>query len=414
MKYLKRFYLPLLSIIGLTTLFIFSNELPFSGLLKKEKPNLSKLGSLPLVIPTIKYGFAIDTFSMDENTVKNGDVIGNILNENGVDAQIIHNIMADNQHIFKPSNFRVGEKYTLFKSLDGKELEYLVYEPNVYHYFVFNFIDSIGIKKIERPVTKKIKTTSGTIESSIWNAMAQQGSSPELIAKLEDALQWSIDFYHLQKGEKFKIVYESHNIEGKEIGAGLVLAAKYEMEKNTINAIYYSKPAFKGYYNLEGRPLNKGFLRSPLRFSRISSYFNTSRLHPILRRVRPHFGTDYAAPHGTPIMSVGNGVVLEARYSGGNGNYVKIKHDKQHTTQYLHMSRIGPGIRSGAQVQQGQTIGFVGSTGLATGPHVCFRFWKNGQQVNHLRLSFPPPEPLPKEEISSFNKEKEGIVALLN
>ena len=414
MKYLKRFYLPLLSIIGLTTLFIFSNELPFSGLLKKEKPNLSKLGSLPLVIPTIKYGFAIDTFSMDENTVKNGDVIGNILNENGVDAQIIHNIMADNQHIFKPSNFRVGEKYTLFKSLDGKELEYLVYEPNVYHYFVFNFIDSIGIKKIERPVTKKIKTTSGTIESSIWNAMAQQGSSPELIAKLEDALQWSIDFYHLQRGEKFKIVYESHNIEGKEIGAGLVLAAKYEMEKNTINAIYYSKPAFKGYYDLEGRPLNKGFLRSPLRFSRISSYFNTSRLHPILRRVRPHFGTDYAAPHGTPIMSVGNGVVLEARYSGGNGNYVKIKHDKQHTTQYLHMSRIGPGIRSGAQVQQGQTIGFVGSTGLATGPHVCFRFWKNGQQVNHLRLSFPPPEPLPKEEISSFNKEKEGIVALLN
>ena len=414
MKYLKRFYLPLLSIIGLTTLFIFSNELPFSGLLKKEKPNLSKLGSLPLVIPTIKYGFAIDTFSMDENTVKNGDVIGNILNENGVDAQIIHNIMADNQHIFKPSNFRVGEKYTLFKSLDGKELEYLVYEPNVYHYFVFNFIDSIGINKIERPVTKKIKTTSGTIESSIWNAMAQQGSSPELIAKLEDALQWSIDFYHLQKGEKFKIVYESHNIEGKEIGAGLVLAAKYEMEKNTINAIYYSKPAFKGYYDLEGRPLNKGFLRSPLRFSRISSYFNTSRLHPILRRVRPHFGTDYAAPHGTPIMSVGNGVVLEARYSGGNGNYVKIKHDKQHTTQYLHMSRIGPGIRSGAQVQQGQTIGFVGSTGLATGPHVCFRFWKNGQQVNHLRLSFPPPEPLPKAEIPSFNKEKEGIVALLN
>ena len=414
MKYLKRFYLPLLSIVGLTALFIFSNELPFSGLFKKEKPNLSKLGSLPLVIPTIKYGFAIDTFSMVENTVKNGDVIGNILNENGVDAQIIHNIMADNQHIFKPSNFRVGEKYNLFKSLDGKELEYLVYEPNVYHYFVFNFIDSIGIKKIERPVTKKIKTTSGTIESSIWNAMAQQGSSPELIAKLEDALQWSIDFYHLQKGEKFKIVYESHNIEGKEIGAGLVLAAKYEMEKNTINAIYYSKPAFKGYYDLEGRPLNKGFLRSPLRFSRISSYFNTSRLHPILRRVRPHFGTDYAAPHGTPIMSVGNGVVLEAMYSGGNGNYVKIKHDKQHTTQYLHMSRIGPGIRSGAQVQQGQTIGFVGSTGLATGPHVCFRFWKNGQQVNHLRLSFPPPEPLPKEEISSFNKEKEGIVALLN
>jgi len=413
MLHLKKIYIPILSATILAFLFIFSDELPLNGIFSKRNPDLKNLGSLPVVIPTLKYGFAIDTFSMEEKIIKNGDVIGNILNNNGVGSQIVHEIMDENQHVFKPSNFRVGEKYTLFKSMDKKHLEYLVYEPNVYHYYVFNFIDSLNIKKVERPVVKKIKSTSGTIESSIWNAMAQQGSSPELIAKLEDALQWSIDFYHLQKGEKFKIVYESHNIDGKEIGAGLVLAAKYEMEKNTINAIYYSKPAYKGYYDLEGRPLNKGFLRSPLRFSRISSYFNTSRLHPILRRVRPHFGTDYAAPHGTPIMSVGNGVVLEARYSGGNGNYVKIKHDKLHTTQYLHMSRIGPGIRSGAQVQQGQTIGYVGSTGLATGPHVCFRFWKNGQQVNHLRLSFPPPEPLPKEEIPSFNKEKEGIIALL-
>lgn len=414
MIHLKKLYIPVLSAAFLILVYIYSDYLPLNGVFPEKTPDLKKSGSLPVIIPTIKYGFAIDTFSISENIIKNGDVLGSILNNQGVDDQIIHQIMNENQHTFKPSNFRVGEKYTLFKSTDNKKLEYLVYEPNVYHYFIFNFVDFIGIKKIERPVVKKIKTTAGTIESSIWNAMAEQGSSPELIAKLEDALQWSIDFYHLQKGEKFKIVYESHNIDGKEIGAGLVLAARYKMEKNTINAIYYSKPAFKGYYDLEGRPLNKGFLRSPLRFSRISSYFNTSRLHPILRRVRPHFGTDYAAPHGTPIMSVGNGVVLEARYSGGNGNYVKIRHDKMHTTQYLHMSRFGAGIRSGVQVQQGQTIGYVGSTGLATGPHVCFRFWKNGQQVNHLRLSFPPPEPLPKTEIPFFNKEKEEIIALLN
>jgi murein DD-endopeptidase MepM/ murein hydrolase activator NlpD len=413
MIHIRRQYLPLIVVSLLFLLYICSDVLPLNGIISRKHPDLKNLGTLPVVIPTIKYGFAIDTFYVEENTIKNGEILGNILQKHGVNGQIVHLITAENQHIFKPSNFREGEKYTLFKSEDKKNLEYLVYEPSVYHYYIFQFIDSIGIVKVERPVETKIKTTSGTIESSIWNAMAEKGSSPELIAKLEDALQWSIDFYHLQKGEKFKIVYESHLIDGKEIGAGLVLAARYEMEKSMVNAIYYSKPDFKGYYDLEGRPLNKGFLKSPLRFSRISSYFNTARLHPILRRVRPHFGTDYAAPHGTPIMSVGNGVVLEAKYSGGNGNYVKIRHNKLYTTQYLHMSRFGPGIRSGVQVQQGQTIGYVGSTGLATGPHVCFRFWKNGQQVNHLRLTFPPPEPLPKTEIPSFNKEKEEIIALL-
>jgi murein DD-endopeptidase MepM/ murein hydrolase activator NlpD len=413
MIHIRRQYLPLIVVSLLFLLYVCSDVLPLNGIISRKHPDLKNLGTLPVVIPTIKYGFAIDTFYVEENTIKNGEILGNILQKHGVNGQIVHLITAENQHIFKPSNFREGEKYTLFKSEDKKNLEYLVYEPSVYHYYIFQFIDSIGIVKVERPVETKIKTTSGTIESSIWNAMAEKGSSPELIAKLEDALQWSIDFYHLQKGEKFKIVYESHLIDGKEIGAGLVLAARYEMEKSMVNAIYYSKPDFKGYYDLEGRPLNKGFLKSPLRFSRISSYFNTARLHPILRRVRPHFGTDYAAPHGTPIMSVGNGVVLEAKYSGGNGNYVKIRHNKLYTTQYLHMSRFGPGIRSGVQVQQGQTIGYVGSTGLATGPHVCFRFWKNGQQVNHLRLTFPPPEPLPKTEIPSFNKEKEEIIALL-
>ena len=238
MLHLKKIYIPILSVTILAFLFIFSDELPLNGVFSERNPDLNNLGSLPVVIPTIKYGFAIDTFSIEETIIKNGDVIGNILINNGVGGQIVHEIMDENQHVFKPSNFRVGEKYTLFKSMDKKHLEYLVYEPNVYHYYVFNFIDSLNIKKVERPVIKKIKSTSGTIESSIWNAMAQQGSSPELIAKLEDALQWSIDFYHLQKGEKFKIVYESHNIDGKEIGAGLVLAAKYEMEKYICNTLY--------------------------------------------------------------------------------------------------------------------------------------------------------------------------------
>ncbi|MBK8043133.1 MAG: peptidoglycan DD-metalloendopeptidase family protein [Haliscomenobacter sp.] len=160
--------------------------------------------------------------------------------------------------------------------------------------------------------------------------------------------------------------------------------------------------------------MNKGFLKAPVRFSRISSHFNMSRFHPILKRVRPHFGTDYAAPYGTEILAVGQGEVIEASYSSGNGNYVKIRHNKQITTQYLHMQRFAKGIRRGTKVRQGQVIGYVGSTGLATGPHVCFRFWMNGKQVNHLRLSFPPPDPLPKEELGKFFQYRDALLTQLN
>ena len=159
--------------------------------------------------------------------------------------------------------------------------------------------------------------------------------------------------------------------------------------------------------------MNKGFLKAPLKFSRISSHFNMSRLHPILRRVRPHLGTDYAAPYGTPILAVGNGVVIEAGFKGGNGNYVKIKHNKRITTEYLHMRGFAKGIHRGVQVSQGQVIGYVGSTGLATGPHVCFRFWMDGKQVNHLKFNFPPPEPLPKEELPGFYQHRDSLLQKL-
>lgn len=160
--------------------------------------------------------------------------------------------------------------------------------------------------------------------------------------------------------------------------------------------------------------MNKGFLKAPVKASRISSYYNLNRFHPILKRRRPHLGTDYAAPHGTPIQAVGDGVVSIASYTNGNGNYVKIKHDDTYQTQYLHMSGFADGIRAGSHVKQGQTIGYVGSTGLATGPHVCFRFWKNGRQVNHLRLNFPPPEPLPESELAKFNEQRDVYLKQLD
>ena len=263
-------------------------------------------------------------------------------------------------------------------------------------------------------MTSMQKVSAGSIESSLWNAMVDNGMSFELTARMEDALQWSIDFHHLQKGDQFKLVYDENYIEGKPVGVGQVHAAYYKNFDNEYYAIYYPEGKHQGYYDLEGRPMKAFFLKAPVKYSRISSYYNLNRFHPILKRRRPHFGTDYAAPYGTPIYAVGNGVVTKASYTKGNGNFVKIKHDKVYETQYLHMQSFAKGISSGVHVKQGQVIGYVGSTGLATGPHVCFRFWKNGKQVNHLRLNFPPPEPIPESEIPEFKKIRDEFLAQLD
>jgi murein DD-endopeptidase MepM/ murein hydrolase activator NlpD len=232
---------------------------------------------------------------------------------------------------------------------------------------------------------------------------------------MEDALQWSVDFHHLQKGDKFKLVYEQNMIEGQDVGVEQVYAAYYKNLDNEHFAVYYEHPDVnkKGYYDLEGRPMNKGFLKAPVKYSRISSGYNPNRFHPILKRRKPHYGTDYAAPYGTPIYAVGNGVVTKASRTRGNGNFVKIKHNDTYQTQYLHMQKFAKGITPGAQVKQGQVIGYVGSTGLATGPHVCFRFWKNGKQVNHLKLNFPPPKSLPVEDLPGFYEIRDDYLAQL-
>ena len=245
--------------------------------------------------------------------------------------------------------------------------------------------------------------------------MMDQGLSFELAAKMEDALQWSIDFHHLQKEDQFKIVYDQNYIDGKKVGVGKVHAAYFKNANlNEYYAIFYNNGDESGFYDLEGKPMKRAFLKAPLKYSRISSYYNPNRFHPILKRRRPHYGTDYAAPYGTPIYAVGDGYVTKASYTKGNGRYVKIRHDDTYETQYLHMQGFAKGIKSGVHVRQGQVIGYVGSTGLATGPHVCFRFWKNGRQINHLKLTFPPSDPLPEKDMAGFNLEKEKYLNMLN
>lgn len=372
-----------------------------------------ELGSFPVVVPTIKYGFALDTFNVIEESIRSGQFLADILLAQKVDYPSIEQIVRNSVGVFDVKHLRAGGKYTILTKDPDQRSDYFIYEPSVYEYVVFDLKNDFKVTRHEREVVKEVDAAGGVINSSLWNAMVDNGMDYELAAKMEDALQWSIDFHHLQKGDQFKLVYDQNFVEGDAVGIGNVHAAFYKNGKNEYYAIYFNNGEHKGYYDLEGRPMNKGFLKAPVKYSRISSYYNLNRYHPILKHVRPHFGTDYAAPYGTPIYAVGDGVVTQASYTGGNGNFVKIRHDGTYETQYLHMQKFAKGIHKGVHVRQGQVIGYVGSTGLATGPHVCFRFWKNGKQVNHLNLNFPPPAPLPAKDLPEFYKVRDEYLSKL-
>lgn len=406
------------SLIGLSALafgsvFYWFSDAPaqLRASLHKEKESVT-LSAFPVKMPTLKYGFALDTFQVKEGKIHSGQFLADLLLAQNVDYPSIEKIVQNAKGVFHVNELRPGNYYMVLTKDSTKQADHLIYEPNIYEYVVFD-LKNKRVERVKRPTTTEVKSAAGKIENSLWQAMTDAGMGYDLADKMEDALQWSVDFLHFQKGDEFKLVYDQNYIEGKEAGVGRVHAAYYKSEKKEHFAIYYEGGKFKGYYDLNGRPMRNAFLKAPVRASRISSYYNLNRFHPILRRVRPHFGTDYAAPHGTPIMAVGDGVVTKASYTGGNGNFVKIKHNGTYESQYLHMRGFAKGIRPGTRVSQGQVIGYVGSTGLATGPHVCFRFWKNGKQVNHLKLNLPDLEPLPAEEIEKFKVIRDEYLSKL-
>ncbi|MCI5080364.1 MAG: peptidoglycan DD-metalloendopeptidase family protein [Saprospiraceae bacterium] len=378
-------------------------------------PEVVKLDHFKITEPTMKYGFAIDTLQMVEKEIKSGQNLGDLLQAYNIEFTAIEQLVANSKEVFDVRHLRAGKKYTILAKDTLQKADYFVYEPSVYEYFVFDLKDKLNVTKVERPVDSKIKAAAGVIESSLWNAMVDNGLSYEVTSKMEGALQWSIDFHHIQKDDEFRLVFDQNYIEGQEVGVGQLYLANYKRQDKEFYSVWYESEdgKIKGYYDLEGRTMKAKFLKSPVKYSRISSYYNLNRFHPILKRRRPHYGTDYAAPYGTPIYAVGNGVITRASYTNGNGNYVKIKHDDTYETQYLHMQKFAKGIKPGVFVTQGQVIGYVGSTGLATGPHVCFRFWKNGKQVNHLRLNFPEAKPLPDDELPKFQKVRDEYLKLL-
>lgn len=375
---------------------------------------VNALDALPVIPENLRWGIAVDRFTTSEVELRSGDVLGEILLKQGLTYPQVNQLVENCKSKFNINSMRVGNALHFLTEKAGETPRFMVYEPSPFEYVTFNLREPFDVTVTQRQVETKIVAASGVLETSFWQALTDNGLSDELADGMIDVLASSVDFYHQKQGDRFKVVFEQKIVEGKTVGTGKILAALYERDGKEYMAFNYNKPGDRtDYFDFDGRPARAGFLKSPVKFSRISSRFNRNRLHPILGYHKAHFGTDYAAPHGTPIMAVAEGTVVEATRRGGNGNFVKIRHNQTYETQYLHMSGFAKGIRPGTRVAQGQTIGYVGSTGLATGPHVCFRFWKNGQQVDHLRLNLPQPEPMTGAAFEAFKPERDRLHELL-
>lgn len=389
---------------------------------KKDNENTN----LPLEKPepiVYAFGFRLNDFAVINDTIASGDTFGSIIEKQNLNGKDVYDIVAKVKDTFDVRNVRIGKPYTMLLSKDRtKKLEYFIYQPDQLSYYIVNLKDSLALatKKI-RPITFKRRTIAGELNGSLSETLKNEGVAASLSSKLTNVYKWSIDFFKSKKGDKFAVTFTERYINDSIYdGVDSLHAAYFEYKGKKIYAFPFKQnPSDKkeDYYDEEGKALKNFFLKAPLKSINITSRFSKNRFHPVQLRWKAHSGTDYAAPHGTPIMSTASGVVEAAGYSAGNGNYVKVKHDRTYSTQYLHMSRIL--VRRGQRVTQGQVIGKVGSTGLATGPHVCYRFWKNGKQVDALRLKLPNSEPMDKknkprfiEFMTPLKNELDSIAAL--
>ena len=354
-------------------------------------------------IVNIRYGLPADSFNIHTGTIKPNQFLADILLKYHVSYPEIDRLVKKAKETFDVRYMKSGRSYAVFCDKDSLgKAKCFIYEPNAEEYIVFDLRDSINVYKGVKPVEIRENVSYGTINSSLYQTLTDIGASPALAMEMADIYAWTIDFYRIQKGDNFKVIYTEKYVDGKRIGIHEIKACLFNHFGNDFYAFGFEQDGFKDYFDLEANSLRKAFFQSPLKFGRMTSSYTLKRFHPVQKRWKAHLGTDYAAPTGTPIMATGDGIVIEARYKQYNGNYVKIKHNGTYTTQYLHMSKIANGIKPGIKVRQGQTIGYVGSTGLATGPHVCYRFWKNGSQVNHRAEKLPPSNPVKKENQAAF------------
>ncbi len=403
-----------IGIVAAIVLVGAASSLPFLNFQFSEESTaeIADSESKPKNEKVFLFGIDVTGLNIIEGTVAKNQTLGSILAPFNVPYQIIDEIAKKSKNIFDVRGIAFNKKFTVITPADSTQAQFFIYEPNPAEYVVFN-LDSIDIYKAEKPAEYRTKEVGGIIESNLSSDMSKQDITYDIVDQFADLYGWSVDFGALQKGDKFKVVYEEKLIDGVVVGVSDIKLAYFEHKGEQFHAIPFEQNGQMNFFDQNGNSLKKAFLRDPLKYTRISSRYNLKRFHPVQKRYKAHLGTDYAASTGTEIRSVGDGVVTDAKYTSANGNYVKIKHNGTYTTQYLHMSKIAKGMKPGQRIKQGQVIGYVGSTGLATGPHLCFRFWKNGKQEDWLKEKIPPSEPILAANLVSFTAKKSEALDLL-
>ena len=360
------------------------------------------------------YGIPSDSFDLFSGHIKPNGFLSEILLKHGVSMTEIDQVIRNSKNVLDVRTIRSGKNYIIFCDRDSiGKARYFFYEHDPTTSYVFSFNDSLNITLFRKEIKKEIKYASGTIKTSFWDAMMEGGLHPSLAIELSDIYAWTIDFFGLQKGDSFKVIYEELYIDDKLLGTGKIFGAQFNRTGSAVTAIPFIQDGKETYFDVDGNSLRKAFLKAPLMFSRISSRFSSGRMHPILRIRRPHFGVDYAAPVGTPVHAIGDGRIISATTENGSGRMVKIQHNSVYATAYLHLSRFGEGISPGVFVKQGDIIGYVGNSGLSTGPHLDFRFYQNGSPIDPLKVDAPPVEPVSEENKGRFEKNKTVILSLL-
>lgn len=363
-----------------------------------------------------EYGIPADRYRVQYGIVQPRQNLGSILGEHGVSTGTVHHLGEKSRGVFDVRRIRSGQAYALFFSKHDSLAppRFFVYEEDPKSYIVFDLRGDLAVSRGQNPAEWRTQTVKGQVESSLWVAMQRCEASPQLAIVLSHIFGWTIDFFGLQKQDEFRVIYEQEFVDGKALDNFHILAASFRASDSTYYAIPFVQDGEELYYNERGNSLEGAFLKAPLDFYRISSRFTNSRYHPVLKRYRAHHGVDYAAPAGTPVYAIGNGKVIAKAYqANGGGNYVKIKHNGTYTTTYMHLSRFAKGLKVGSTVKQKEIIGYVGSTGLSTGPHLDFRVYENGRPINPLTIKSQPKKPISEANRAAFSQVCDSLVLKL-
>lgn len=393
-----------LTIVALTlivTMIFFGINMEPSDPPSEKIITIENFEEIKPVPPIDFYGFQKDLYSYQEGRVQRNESLSYILERHGLSPQQIYNLQQESRGVVNLNRMIPGQYYRIYYYED--EPVSFVWRQSATQFVSLGWKDDLYVENGSIPIGKKMNEASGVIHNSLYQSINSNGFSRYLGSELADIFAWEIDFFALRQGDHYKVYYEELYAGEEFIGIGDIKAAEFQHRGKAYRAYYFENDERRGYFDEDGNSLQKELLKAPFRYNqRVSSGFSTNRFHPILQRNRPHYGTDYAAPTGTPVLSVGDGVVTEAQRRGGNGNIVQIRHNASYRTSYLHLNGFAPGIRRGAKVQQGQVIGYVGQTGLATGPHLCYRLYVNDRPVNSVRADLPASESLEEEFMDEF------------